>query len=191
MKKVLRNGGYILSFLLVLAYFLILGTSLYPKVNTEYDYYYLSKKLQDWPGYGGLEYTLGKPESFARYDDNRTRRRGNLWNSFEEDGCWTYGDTASVLYTGIEKQNLLLKIEVSDIREGASAQVCVNGGRVGTIESARIYNFTIPMELIEAAGGAVINVEFKIDNFGAIGDDARSQGIKVKEITIDADPSQD
>lgn len=188
MKKVLRCGGYILSFILVLSYFLILSTSLYPKVNTEYDLYYLSKDLQDWPGYGGLEYTLGKPESFARYDDNRIRRRGNSWNSFEDDGCWTYGDTASVLYTGIAEQNLILEVEIPDIREGAAAEVCVNGVSVGRIEHARTYSFGISQELVN---GDITTVEFRIDNFGAIRDDARSQGIKLKEITIDADLSKD
>lgn len=183
MGKALKAGGYILSFLLVLTYFLILGTSLYPRVVLEYDLYYLKGDLQDWPGYGGLDYTLGKQESFARYDDNRIKRRGNMWNSFEEDGCWTYGDTASLLYTGIEKQRLEVRLFVPEVRQGASAQVNVNGVKIGDIEAAQIYCFEIPPELTE---NEVMKLEFKVSNFGPVGEDARNQGIKLKEISIDA-----
>ncbi len=143
MKKMLPVCGYAVSALLFLSYVMILGTSLFPKVCAEYRLYYIERELQDWPGYGGLQYRLGTPVVFRSTEEDRTRRCGNSWNSFEEDGCWTYGGHSALYFSGIfqnpgkedggagnageEEKKRYVEIDVQEVREGAVSQVCANG----------------------------------------------------------------
>ena len=83
MRKGWAICGYVVSALLFISYVIILGTSMYPEVCTEYELYYIDGRLQDWPGYGGLQYRLGTPVIFVSTEEERTKRRGNSWNSFE------------------------------------------------------------------------------------------------------------
>ncbi len=198
MKKMLPVCGYAVSALLFLSYVMILGTSLFPKVCAEYRLYYIERELQDWPGYGGLQYRLGTPVVFRSTEEDRTRRCGNSWNSFEEDGCWTYGGHSALYFSGIfqnpgkedggagnageEEKKRYVEIDVQEVREGAVSQVCANGEPIGQIASAGTFRFEFPQDMPE---GDILLLEFFTDGFGPVGEDARSQGIKVREIIID------
>lgn len=191
MKKMISVCGYAVSALLFLSYVVILGTSLFPDVCAEYRLYYIDKDLQDWPGYGGLQYRLGTPVVFRSTAEDRTKRRGNSWNSFEEDGCWTYGDHSALYFSGIspeegkagtETPERYVEIEVQEVREGAVSEVCANGEPIGQIASAGTFRFELPQGMPE---GDILLLEFFTEGFGAVGEDARNQGIKVREIVID------
>lgn len=180
MKKV-NIIGYIVSGILIAAYIIILSTALNPKVKLEYDLYYIEKDLQDWPGYDGLNYSLGTKESFAINEENRINRRGRSWNAFEEDGCWTYGEHASLFYTGLSGKDLVIEMEIEDIRENASAAIYINNSCIGEITAAGTYYFKVSKDINNSE---ITMVELLVNNYGAIGEDTRNQGIKVKEIMI-------
>ena len=87
---------YIVAISLIISYFYILYHGLRPKeASLDYQKYYVEDVLQDWPGYGGLDYKIGDVEYFScNYDENIMDTRGIGWGQLESEGCWTVGEEA-------------------------------------------------------------------------------------------------
>lgn len=107
MKKYSKILYYIFSAVLLVINLIILYTSTFPKVPVEYQIYYISKCLQDWLGYNGLEYKLGDIISLSTADTSaHIKRRGFNWNVIGEDGCRTFGEHASLFFTDVSYKPL-------------------------------------------------------------------------------------
>lgn len=107
-KKPLRRLLYGASAVLILFYLIVLYLGLKPDVGVEYEMYYISHEITEWPGYDNLRFDYGQVEFLTentyRNSDGEyvshpvARRRGEGWHtSGRYDGTWS-NDEESVLY---------------------------------------------------------------------------------------------
>lgn len=186
MKKYSKILYYFISVVLLVTYLIILYTSTVPKVPYEYQLYYISKSLQDWPGYNGLKYTLGDIISLTTENSNTNtlKRRGHNWNALEEDGCWTFGDHASLFFTDVGNKPLYAYFDISDIRDNCNANVYAYNTYLGEISEEGIFTFEIPENSYH---NGQIEIKFLLENYGPIEEDARNQGIKLRRFMLSED----
>ncbi len=192
MNKHSKMLYYFASIVLLTIYLLVLFTTTVPKVPYEYQLYYISKSLQDWPGYNGLEYTLGDIILLTTEGSNLNiaKRRGFNWNAIEEDGCWTFGDRASLFFTSIEPEHnqdsIYGHFDISDIRDNCSAKVFANNTYLGEINEEGVFIFEIPNNSYKDENGK-IEIKFLLENYGSIEEDSRNQGIKLRRVLLSED----
>lgn len=185
-KSAISFSGYLLCAGLMAFYLFTLYSAFRPAVCEEYQLYYIDKELQDWPGYGGLSYLPGTPLYFDSLHPRkeRARRLGKGWNSPEENGTWTYGDRAVLFFTDLPVNSMNLDLLVTDLREGASGTVYFDGSSIGKIDAAG--NLSFPLS-VKADSDSLSVIEIKVENFGAIGEDSRNQGIKIMEVQLNVE----
>lgn len=158
---------YILTFALIGSYVYILLHGISPHdACLEYQKYYVENVLEDWPGYGGLDYEIGDVKYFATdHEKNEINTRGAGWGQLESEGCWTVGEEA-YFYENIinaeENEKYVVELEIYQTLAD-KAQVIVNGTEIGEIKSNEngVVSFEIPDNLIK---NGFTSFELKIDN---------------------------
>lgn len=174
---------YLLSGSLCIFYMsvLLLGNE---DVADEYRMYYIDKTLQEWAGVGGLDYTLGEDMYFFSEAENAQKRKGSGWSGAEWDGAWTIGTSSFLYFTNISNSDdLLLDIEVNDLRPQANAKVIANGEIIGEISCPEKYSFVVEKECISDTGELAI--EFDIERPSSTETDSRNMGLKIRRMRFD------
>lgn len=188
--QVFRIIGYLFSAVLFIFYFVILLSAKEPDVCYEYEQYYITKDLEDWPGYGGLAYQLDTPVYFDSNasEEMKVKRRGKGWGTLEEDGCWTYGDESTLFFTELPAGNLKLELYLTAMEENTYTEVYANSEKAGVIDALKStedpFLFSIPESAIE--NGRLI-LHFKTIRPEEAKITTPALGIKVKEIILHED----
>ncbi len=183
---------YIIALSLIVSYVFILNHGLKPKeACLEYKKYYVDNVLEDWPGYGGLDYEIGDIRYFAsNHEEHLMNTRGIGWGQLESQGCWTVGDE-SYFYENIvnadENADYVMELEIYQLL-AEDVHVLINGTEIGEINSddQKTVTFDIPENLIK---NGFTTFEFQIDSPKApseISDstDERKLGINIVSFQI-------
>ena len=154
--------------ILICFYLVVLYLGMKPNVSEEYEMYYLSHKLADWPGYDNLSYDLGTHEYCT--SKQLVRSVSNIYKGFKRRGQgWEYpkvfgtsnipGETAHIYIRPTEtsiRRKLMLDIgkygledpetsEIIDVSEALEdTKVYVDGEYIGSFNGSGIYYFTVP-----------------------------------------------
>lgn len=185
-NKLLKICGYVLSALLFISYFAILSSAAHPDVCYEYEQYYITRELEDWPGYGGLAYQPG--DTFCFYNsvpkERQINRRGKGWGLLEEDGCWTYGDEAILFFTELPEKDMVLELLLTDMEKNTVTEVYAGTEKIGEIRTLNepdiSYLFSITAQQI-TDGKLKLGFQTKRQ---AAPVKLPALGIKAREITI-------
>lgn len=181
----IRWGYYVISVLLILVYLLILWRGMHPTVSDEYRLYYIEKELIDWPGDGGLMYTLGDELLFGVEIEQPSKSVGHGWSAREERGIWTIGGEA-VLYLDLSDVALEARTDILTLHMELAqwfteqVEVIVNGKSIGIIAlslDACSYELPLPVELVERGMSSIMfRVEHSTHENGV--------GIKLQKLYI-------
>lgn len=155
-------------------------------VCSEYELYYVSGELSEWPQYGGLDYELGEKLSFGSEDKSfSSKRKGKGWSNREEGFSWTDGKRADILFRFEYEGNMTAIINVGD-RLCDSYDVLVNGNVV--LEASQVSNGTLTVDIpnVSADENGLVYVTFVIHSPRRPGNngDMRRLGIQLKEMTL-------
>lgn len=142
---------------------------MHPSVSEEYRLYYIEKELIDWPGDGGLVYTLGEELLFGAENEQPSKSVGSGWSAREERGIWTMGREA-VLYLDFsdavldtQTDALTMHMELAQWFT-ESVEVVVNGELIGTIApSSDIYSYELPLP-VELVQGGMSSIMFRVEH---------------------------
>lgn len=171
---------YLLCAALMIFYFAVLFS---PR-NTciEYELYYVSDELSDWPGYGGLDYTFGDTvELGSEKITPSSLRRGKGWAARETEFCQTSGERSELLFRFENNGNLTASVNVGEVMCD-SYDILVN--EVTAVKEANVSNGTLNFDIPNVAptdNGLfyitfVINSSQKTENSPI--------GIQIKSVTI-------
>lgn len=156
---------YILSFIMIVYYFIVLFNSINPNVCREYKMYYITKELVDWPGFNGLNYKLGNKLEFLNNSDNKVKCRGKGWNDIEDFGTWT--QDKSYLYLNLNdeiNEELELNISIREFVPNAELLININDENIGKIKlqkGIQEYQIIIPSHIVKQQ---FLKIEFDVDN---------------------------
>jgi len=192
--KYMKSGlMWLVAILLVTGYFYVLFHGLHPDVCWEYKLYYVDKKLEDWPKYGGLAYKLDTEEDFTLKTGSGVidaKRKGKGWSGEEEDGTWTIGGESFLYYTTlpISDELLQIKLNICQNMNGVIVDVYANENFLSRIDdfSQNIHMLNLDTSYLDEGK---LTLKFVIKNYvspakAGIGADCRELGIKVKNISI-------
>lgn len=174
---------YAVCALLILFYVAILFA---PRdVCSEYELYYVSGELSEWPRYGGLDYELGEKLSFGSEDKSfSSKRKGRGWSAREEGFSWTEADRADVLFRFEYEGDMTAIINVGE-RLCDSYDVLVNGNAV--LKDLQVSNdiLTVDIPNVSPDENGLVYVTFVIHSPRRPGNgDIRTLGIQLKEMTL-------
>ena len=154
---------YVISAILIFFYLVILWKGIHPAVSEEYHLYYIEKELIDWPGDGGLMYTLGDELCYGIEIEHPSASVGRGWSAREERGIWTMVGEA-VLYLDFSEAILETKADFLTMHIELAqwfterAEVIVNGETIGTITPSagiNLYELTFPADLVETGMSSI------------------------------------
>lgn len=181
---------WIVSGILISIYVYILYLGLFPNVCKEYQMYYIDETLVDWPGYNGLNYTLGEKLYFGLDYDNTLKNRGLGWGNKESKACWTDGTEAKLYFdlSNSNEKSLVLSFEIEQCLTD-KVDVIANEVLLGTIQkNDKIFMAIIPKESIK---NGFLELTFIIDEPIRPCDvsdslDQRQLGVMLKSVEINA-----
>lgn len=178
-----RIAAYAVCVLLLAFYIIVL---LSPRdVCHEYELYYVSGELTEWPYYGGLKYSLGERIYFGSGEiPLSSRRLGTGFGGRENGYSWTEGECANILFDFEYDGDMIAVISVGEML-CESYDIRVNGETV--VENCTFsdgdLSVDIPRRLIR--DGEVTYFSFIIHSPRYGGEtDRRLLGIQVREMTI-------
>ncbi len=127
---------WLVNLVLVTLYAIVAYLALHPNVPMEYRLYYLEDKLEDWPGYGGLNVQPGDTLYFSATRQNSVRHRGSGWeDSTGQRSC--LGREPAMLYLRFRHGDaapLMLQVTLQGAQSGAETiGVEINQRRVGDL----------------------------------------------------------
>lgn len=182
---------YILSIILVIFYSIVLFGAKNPDVSKEYKMHYIEKNLVDWPGYGGLDYSLGKKIAFGFEDkENLAKCKGSGWYAVEPQACWT-GPKAKLYFNVTDKINrdAKLKLILRGAMPNVSVDITVNENKISSFypsQDRKEYEFVVPKEIMK---NGFLSLNFDVRNCKRPSDlggskDDRLLGIFVESISL-------
>jgi len=192
--KNIKNGlMWFVAILLVTGYFYVLFHGLHPDVGWEYKLYYVDKKLEDWPKYGGLAYKLGTEEDFTSKTGIGVidvKRKGKGWSGEEEKGTWTIGKESFLYYSAIptSDKSLQINLNICNNMNGVIVDVYANDTFLSSIDdfSQNIHTLHFDTSCLDEGK---LTLKFVIKNYtspfkAGISADDRELGVQVKNISI-------
>lgn len=168
-KKLLNVIMYAAGICLAGFYILILWWGINPNVPIEYNMYYITNELKDWPGYGRLDYEYGTIEiCTSDYDKDgnavkykTARRKGAGWAKDQTQGSVSNADESFIYYVPVKAASAAeLKIDIMEYDESNPVEVYANDVKLGEFSDKGCYRFRI--NDIEA--GELLTICFKSDS---------------------------
>lgn len=161
-----------------------------PLFCTEYQLFYVTGELSEWPGEGGLPFQTGQTAYFDKeHKELQSQRLGTGWAARENGFTWSVGTESTVQFQFNEEQDLIFDIETGALM-CESYNVYVNDTLIGS--SSEAYNdhliVTAPSSAFEA--GRLCTVRFDIQNptrpcdVNPASSDERELGLQLKSITV-------
>lgn len=155
MSKLRNVLLYVVCGVLAVFYLFVFYLGMNPDVPLEYEMYYFTHELTEWPGYDNLDYELGSVEYCMNgYDedgnyDNALRylRRGDGWDWPELKGMKNHPDKneAFMYYVPVEtKDNVTLNLNVTEYEGVHDTKVYAGDICIGSFDSAGEHKFVIP-----------------------------------------------
>lgn len=187
-EKILKHrkpiAAYAVCVLLLVFYVAVLFS---PRdVCCEYELYYVSGELTEWPHYGGLKYSLGEKIRFGSGEVPLSSRRLGTGFGGREDGySWTEGECANVLFDFEYDGDMTAVISVGDMLCD-SYGIQVNGQAL--VENCTLSDgelrVDIPHTLINKGDVAYFSFIIHSPRRGSE-TDGRLLGIQVREMTVE------
>lgn len=179
---------YLIGIGLIIFYLFVLYKGIAIDSCREYKLYYVDKLLEDWPGYGGLEYELGTPVDFDLGSASPVRRRGKGWGPLETEGCWIE-DEAVLYFSGLPTdRDLMLMIGLQKITNNMVIRINANEKEIFRLngnEAAeqKELSAVIPPHVVDTEGALQLDfcVDRTITQTEKIRDDT---GIMIRQIVI-------
>lgn len=159
---------YVICAALVLFYCMDLWWGLKPDVGPEYEMYYISHELSDWPGYGNLKYTYGTKElciernekTIAETPDVICARKGRGFEKPEKTGTRSSQKDSYVYYIPEkDAQKAVFKAEISEF-EGDIVNVYAQDTLIGSITAAGSYEF----DMSDIRADELLKIHFENNN---------------------------
>lgn len=179
---------YLIGIGLIIFYLFVLYKGIAIDSCREYKLYYVDKLLEDWPGYGGLEYELGTPVDFDLGSGSPVRQRGKGWGTLETEGCWIE-DEAILYFSGLPTdRDLMLTISLQKITNNTVIRINANEKEISRFygnEAAeqKELSVVIPPYIVDTGGE--LQLDFCVDRTNTetekIMDDA---GMMISQIVI-------
>ena len=127
MKKIINVIFYAFIAMLFVFYLFILYIGLYkPNVCIEYKLYYVDKVLQDWTGYGGLDYN-GEKLIFDIEESSYNNLRGDRNWHYANNEIWMTDKECSLYFGNVKDKIVDISMEIKDVNNVDSIQVLVDG----------------------------------------------------------------
>lgn len=175
----LKIACYAICVILVVFYVAILFSP--RNVCIEYELYYVTGELSEWPRYGGLDYKLGEKVYLGSENASfSSKRKGTGWSLRENGFSWTSGKKASVLFKFENDVDMTATINVGEMR-CQSYDIQINGNVVlsGATVQNGILSVDIPSGLVDENG--LVYFTF-VPNFSE--NSNGGLGIQVRDMTI-------
>lgn len=152
----------------------------------EYELYYVSGELTEWPKYGGLKYSLGEKICFGSGEvPLSSRRLGTGFGGRENGYSWTEGECANVLFDFEYDGDMTAVISIGDMLCD-SYDIQVNGQAL--VESCTLSDgelrVDIPNMLINKDEVTYFSFIIHSPRQGSE-TDRRMLGIQVREMTVE------
>lgn len=196
MKK--KIAAYVLSAVLVIGYFAILWWARTPEVSDVYRMYFIDHSLSVWPGDTGLNCELGVTEYLgAHSEEEKTAfRLGRGWYDAEEEGRWTKGDEAILLYHQVPELSgdLIFTYTITNWITDGEVEIFANGTSLGTLpqEIDQPSSLKIPREIIREDRS--LELSFSIEHPVCPGDfgssDTRELGVMIDSVLLDEEKAE-
>ena len=181
---------YVFCAILIAFYFCVLVA---PRdVCLEYEMYYVDKILTDWPGYGGLRYTIGTPVYFGSENmDEGSRRKGSGWSRRENGYSWTEGEKSDVYFhvDGDIPEMMEITVKIGDVICD-SYDLAVNGAvlKSGLSGSHTTVSALVTRDLLNGEKMICVTIYASSPkrpcDIGGSAADGRLLGLQVTEMSI-------
>lgn len=141
-----------ISVCFVMFYICVLIWGKNPQVGIEYEMYYITHELSDWPGYGKLAYEYGTVEFCTGLRDRNNeyvpykvcQRKGQGWNRNQYDGSVNDNAESFIYYMPIEsKEDAVYSINVNAFSGAGSVSVYAHDIVIGEFSGTGNYIFDI------------------------------------------------
>jgi len=143
---------YAACLVLIIFYLTNMWWLLNPKVGIEYQMYYITHELSDWPGYGKLTYSLGTTEMCtSRWNQQGElvdyavcMRKGKGWERDQKEGSKSCDNESYIYYIpAVTSMHGTLTLQIKNVwcSNGENISIYVNDKRIGSFNTSGTYSF--------------------------------------------------